>query len=60
MEKICPLIDRECIAAKCEMFHCGKQMCMIKLFGKLLFAIKCRTTQIRNLLDESEGEFDND
>lgn len=59
MKKICPLLDKECIHAKCKMFHCGKQKCMITLIIQLLFAIECRTTQIRNL-NEPEGEFDDD
>lgn len=57
-KKTCPLLDKECINAKCEMYHCKKQKCLIKLISKSLFVIEYRTTQIRDIFDC--GDEDND
>ena len=52
MEKICPLLDRKCIFAKCEMFEF--EGCLIKQAGKLLFDINRGTAKILDIIDEPE------
>ncbi len=52
MEKICPLLDRECIFAKCEMFE--SEGCLIKQASKFLFKINCGTSKILDIIDEPE------